>query len=72
MAQKLSPKELVTFKELLMANSIQTDALAQPMIDRGNWRYGISYLLIYGRPGNARKRHKRGIRLKHEKEGYLP
>ena len=53
MAQKLSPKELVTFKELLMANSIQTDALAQPMIDRGNWRYGISYLLIYGRPGNA-------------------
>jgi len=55
MAQKLSPKELVIFKELLMENSIQTDALAQLMIDRGNWRYGISYLLIYGRPGNSRK-----------------
>jgi len=27
MAQKLDPKELVTFKELLMANSIQIDAL---------------------------------------------
>ncbi len=53
MAQKLSANELVTFKELLMANSVQTDALAQLMIDRGNWRYGISYLLIYGRPGNA-------------------
>jgi len=53
MAQKLSPKELVIFKELLMANSIQTDALVQLLIDRGNWLLGISYLLIYGRPGNA-------------------
>ncbi len=33
MAQQLDPKELVTFKELLMANSIQTDALAQLMIE---------------------------------------
>jgi len=28
MVQKLDDSELVTFKELLMANSIQTDALA--------------------------------------------
>ena len=35
MAQKLDDKELVTFKELLMANSIQIDALAQLMIRKG-------------------------------------
>ena len=35
MAQKLSKKELVTFKELLMDNSIQTDALAQLLIEKG-------------------------------------
>ncbi len=32
MAQKLDDSETVTFKELLMANSIQIDALAQLMI----------------------------------------
>ena len=35
MAQKLDPKELVSFKELLMANSIQVDALAQLLIEKG-------------------------------------
>ena len=35
MAQKLDDKEIVSFKELLMANSIQVDALAQLMIRKG-------------------------------------
>ncbi len=35
MAQKLDDSELVSFKELLMANSIQVDALAQLMIEKG-------------------------------------
>jgi hypothetical protein len=35
MAEKLNEKELVTFKELLMANSIQVDALAQLLIEKG-------------------------------------
>lgn len=35
MAEKLSEKELVTFKEMLMANSIQVDAVAQFLIERG-------------------------------------
>jgi len=35
MAQKLSDKDLVTFKELLMANSIQVDALSQLLIEKG-------------------------------------
>ena len=35
MAQKLDDSELVTFKELLMANSIQIDALAQLFIEKG-------------------------------------
>ena len=35
MAQKLDDKDLVTFKELLMANSIQVDTLAQLLIEKG-------------------------------------
>jgi len=35
MAQKFEDSELVTFKELLMANSIQVDALAQFLIKEG-------------------------------------
>jgi hypothetical protein len=35
MAQKLEDSEIVSFKELLMANSIQVDALAQLFIEKG-------------------------------------
>jgi ATP-dependent Zn protease len=35
MAQKLEESEIVTFKELLMANSVQVDALAQLVIRKG-------------------------------------
>ncbi len=35
MAQKLDDNEILSFKELLMANSIQIDALAQLMIRKG-------------------------------------
>ena len=35
MAQKLDENEIVSFKELLMANSIQVDALAQLLIEEG-------------------------------------
>jgi predicted transcriptional regulator len=34
-AEILSNKDLATFKELLMANSIQVDALAQLLIEKG-------------------------------------
>lgn len=34
MAKKLDPSELVSFKELLMANSIQIDALCQLLIEK--------------------------------------
>jgi len=34
MAKKLDPTELVSFKELLMANSIQIDALCQLLIEK--------------------------------------
>jgi hypothetical protein len=34
-AEILSNKDLVHFKELLMANSIQVDALAQLLIEKG-------------------------------------
>jgi hypothetical protein len=35
MAQKLDDSDILSFKELLMANSIQVDALAQLMIRKG-------------------------------------
>ena len=35
MAGKLDDRETVNFKELLMANSIQVDALAQLLIGKG-------------------------------------
>ncbi len=35
MAEKLDPKEIVSFKELLMANSIQVDAVAPLLIEKG-------------------------------------
>ena len=34
MAKKLDPAEIVPFKELLMANSIQVDALCQLLIEK--------------------------------------
>ncbi len=35
MAQALNPDDLVNFKELLIANSIQVDALAKLLIEEG-------------------------------------
>lgn len=35
MAEELDPKELLIFKEMLMANSIQVDAVAQLLIEKG-------------------------------------
>jgi hypothetical protein len=35
MAEKLDDSELVNFKELLMANNYQTDALVQLLIEKG-------------------------------------
>ena len=35
MATKISPDELVSFKELLMANTIQVDAAVQLLIEKG-------------------------------------
>jgi hypothetical protein len=34
MAQKLDEKELVSFKELLMSNTIQVDAVTQLLMDK--------------------------------------
>ena len=35
MAEQLDPNELVDFRELLISNSIQVDALIMLMIDKG-------------------------------------
>jgi len=35
MAEKLDPKELVSFEELLISNSIQIEALTQLLVEKG-------------------------------------
>jgi hypothetical protein len=40
MEQALNPDDLVSFKELLMANSIQVDAAVQLMIEKGFFNSG--------------------------------
>ena len=35
MVERLDEKELVSFKELILANSIQADAMAQLLIEKG-------------------------------------
>ncbi|MGD9033650.1 MAG: hypothetical protein PVH02_13355 [Desulfobacteraceae bacterium] len=35
MAERLDDKELVSFKELLMTNTIQVDAVSQLLMDKG-------------------------------------
>ena len=40
MAEKLDPKEIVSFKELLMANSMQVDTVAQLLIEKGFFTKG--------------------------------
>ena len=35
MAERLDDKELVSFKEMRMANSVQVDTLAQLLIEKG-------------------------------------
>ena len=35
MAEQLDPEELVSFRELLIANSIQIDAMAMLLVEKG-------------------------------------
>ena len=35
MAKKLDPKELVSFEELIISNSIQIEALTQLLVEKG-------------------------------------
>ena len=41
MAEKLDGKELVSFKEMLIANSIQVDALISPQVVNGTGQSAI-------------------------------
>ena len=52
MAEKLDPKEIVSFKELLMANSIQVDAIAQLLVEKGFFTKEefFAKLCLYGIP----------------------
>jgi hypothetical protein len=46
MAEKLDDSELVSFKELLMANNYQADALTQLLIEKGIFTEQEFYLKL--------------------------
>jgi hypothetical protein len=58
MAQILDEKELVTFKEMLMANSIMVDALAQLLISKGIFTEDE----LYGKLKEVQDQYKAGKR----------
>jgi hypothetical protein len=56
MAEQLDPKELVSFKELLMANSIQSDAAVQLLIEKGFFTKGEYFAKLKKVQGQHEKR----------------
>ena len=46
MAEQLDDKEIVSYKELLIANTIQVDALAQLLIEKGLFTEEEFYLKL--------------------------
>ena len=58
MGQKLADSELVSFKELLMANSIQVDTAVQLMIEKGFFTEQEFFSKLKQVQGQYRKRGK--------------
>ena len=56
MAEKLDEKELVSFKEMLMANSIMVDALAQLLIAKGYF----TEQELYGKLKEVQEQYREG------------
>ena len=56
MAEKLDEKELVSFKEMLMANSIMVDALAQLLIAKGYF----TEQELYGKVKEVQEQYREG------------
>ena len=56
MAQEMDEKELVSFKEMLMANSIMVDALAQLLIAKGYF----TKQELYGKLKEVQEQYKKG------------
>lgn len=61
MAEKLDEKEIVSYKELLIANSIQVDALSQLLIDKGLITEQEFYTKL--KQVNGEWERKRGIKV---------
>ncbi len=57
MAEKLDPKELVTFKELLISNSIQIEALTQLLVEKGL----INFEEVFDKLKEVQKNYKKPL-----------
>ena len=57
MAQQLDPKELATFKELLISNSIQVEALTQLLVEKGL----INFEEVFDKPKEVQKNYKKPL-----------
>ena len=58
MAEQHDPKELVSFKEFLMANSIQIDAAVQLLIEKGFFTKAEYFSKLKRVQGQYRKNQK--------------
>ncbi len=69
MAKKLDQKELVTFKELLISNSIQIEALTQLLVEKGVLTFEEVFEKLkevqknYKKPQDAQKTHTNAVFL---------
>jgi len=70
MAEILDNKELVSFKELLMANMIQTDTLSQLLIEKGMITEEEFFLKL--KKIQAEYESKKGISIDQRQVLFLP
>jgi len=57
MAKKLNPKEVATFEELLISNSIQIEALTQLLVEKGL----INFEEVFDKPKEVQKNYKKPL-----------
>jgi len=71
MAQQLDPNEIVTFKEMLMANSVMVDALAQVLIEKGVFNEKEFFIKLKQVQAEYESRGKRVLRDKCSEIRYV-
>ena len=64
MAERPDDKELVSFKEMLMANSVQVDALCQLLIEKGIITEEEFYIKLKDVHGQYQAKNRDAVKLR--------